>query len=34
MLAALVVMWIAFFPPAIYVRWINRSTDGSAVEQG
>jgi hypothetical protein len=34
MLAALVVMWIAFFPPAIYVRWINRSTDGSAAEQG
>jgi hypothetical protein len=26
MLAALVVMWIAFFPPAIYVRWINAAT--------
>lgn len=32
-LAALVVMWFAFFPPAIYVRWVNRSMDRSAVEQ-
>jgi hypothetical protein len=23
LLAALVVMWIAFFPPKIYVRWVN-----------
>jgi Na+-driven multidrug efflux pump len=22
-LAALLVMWIAFFPPKIYLRWIN-----------
>jgi len=32
-LTALVVMWIAFFPPAIYVRWVNRSTERSAAEQ-
>ncbi len=25
-LAALVVMWFAFFPPKIYLRWINRTT--------
>jgi hypothetical protein len=32
-LTALVVMWIAFFPAAIYVRWLNRSTGRSAAEQ-
>jgi hypothetical protein len=26
MLVALLVMWIAFFPPKIYVRWINGAT--------
>jgi hypothetical protein len=34
MLAALVVMWITFFPPAFYRRWIETSTDTSAAEQG
>ncbi len=33
-LTSLVVMWFAFFPPAIYVRWVNRSTDRSAAKQG
>ncbi len=28
-LAALVVMWFAFFPPKIYVRWINRTAPAS-----
>jgi hypothetical protein len=32
-LAALVVMWFAFFPPAFYRRWIENSTDRSATQQ-
>jgi hypothetical protein len=34
MLSALVVMWIAFFPPKFYVRLINASVakSGSAVD--
>jgi hypothetical protein len=33
-LVALVVMWIAFFPPKFYVRWVNASVakSGSAVD--
>jgi hypothetical protein len=32
-LAALIVIWFAFFPLAFYTRWIDRSTHRSASEQ-
>ena len=33
MIAALLVMWFAFFPPASFVRWVNRSTGTNAAVQ-
>ena len=32
-IAALLVMWFAFFPPASFVRWVNRSTGTNAAVQ-
>ncbi len=33
-LAALIVIWLAFFPPRIYVRWINAASDAQASAGG
>jgi len=32
MLTALVVMWVAFFPPKLYIRWINRSIAQAGID--
>jgi hypothetical protein len=33
-ISALVMMWIAFFPPAYYKRWLDRANPTHTVEQG